>query len=53
MNRIFRNTVFYILIFLVVIGVVTYFNGSESQVKKVSYDKFYNALQQGQVTKFE
>jgi cell division protease FtsH len=53
MNRIFRNTVFYILIFLVVIGVVTYFNGSESQVKKVSYDKFYNALQQGEVTKFE
>jgi len=49
MNRIFRNTVFYILIFLVVIGVVTYFNGSESQVKKVSYDKFYNSLQQGEV----
>jgi cell division protease FtsH len=50
MNRIFRNTVFYILIFLVVIGVVTYFNGPESQVKKVSYDKFYTALQQGDVT---
>jgi len=49
MNRIFRNTVFYILIFLVVIGVVTYFNGSESQVKKVSYDKFYTAVQQGEV----
>jgi len=49
MNRIFRNTVFYILIFLVVIGVVTYFNGPESQVKKISYDKFYTALQQGEV----
>jgi len=49
MNRIFRNTVFYILIFLVVIGVVTYFNGPESQVKKISYDKFYTALQQGDV----
>lgn len=53
MNRIFRNTVFYILIFLVVIGVVTYFNGPESQVKKVSYDKFYTALEKGEVTKFE
>lgn len=49
MNRIFRNTVFYILIFLVVIGVVTYFNGPESQVKKVSYDTFYTALQKGEV----
>ncbi|WP_088014786.1 ATP-dependent zinc metalloprotease FtsH [Gottfriedia acidiceleris] len=50
MNRIFRNTVFYILIFLVVIGVVTYFNGPESQVKKVSYDTFYTKLQKGDVS---
>ncbi|PEL10030.1 ATP-dependent zinc metalloprotease FtsH [Bacillus sp. AFS017336] len=50
MNRIFRNTVFYILIFLVVIGVVTYFNGPESQVKKVSYDTFYTKLQSGDVS---
>ncbi|WP_129692206.1 ATP-dependent zinc metalloprotease FtsH [Gottfriedia acidiceleris] len=50
MNRIFRNTVFYILIFLVVIGVVTYFNGPESQVKKVSYDTFYTKLQKGAVS---
>ncbi len=28
MNRIFRNTIFYLLIFLVVIGIVSYFNGS-------------------------
>jgi len=50
LNRIFRNTVFYILIFLVVIGVVTYFNGPESQVKKVSYDTFYTKLQKGDVS---
>jgi cell division protease FtsH len=50
LHRIFRNTVFYILIFLVVIGVVTYFNGPESQVKKVSYDTFYTKLQKGDVS---
>ncbi|MBP0727244.1 ATP-dependent zinc metalloprotease FtsH [Bacillus sp. RG28] len=50
MNRIFRNAVFYILIFLVVIGVVTYFNGTDNKVKPISYDQFYSSLQKGEVS---
>jgi cell division protease FtsH len=50
MNRIFRNAVFYILIFLVVIGVVTYFNGTDNKVKPISYDQFYSSLQKGEIS---
>lgn len=49
MNRIFRNTIFYLLIFLVVIGVVSYFNGSTQQTKPISYDKFLAQLENGKV----
>jgi cell division protease FtsH len=49
MNRIFRNTIFYLLIFLVVIGVVSYFNGSTQQTKPLSYDKFIAKLETGEV----
>lgn len=49
MNRIFRNTIFYLLIFLVVIGVVSYFNGSTQQTKPISYDKFLTKLDNGEV----
>ena len=40
MNRIFRNTIFYLLIFLVIIGVVSFFNGSNEPTDNISYDKF-------------
>ncbi|MFX3624188.1 MAG: ATP-dependent zinc metalloprotease FtsH [Ectobacillus sp.] len=50
MNRIFRNTIFYLLIFLVVIGVVSYFNGSTQQTKPISYDKFLAKLDSGEVS---
>ncbi|MBO9131317.1 ATP-dependent zinc metalloprotease FtsH [Bacillus sp. 165] len=49
MNRIFRNTIFYLLIFLVVIGVVSYFNGSTQQTKPLSYDQFITKLENGEV----
>ncbi|MDG4657965.1 ATP-dependent zinc metalloprotease FtsH [Ectobacillus antri] len=49
MNRIFRNTIFYLLIFLVVIGVVSYFNGSSQQTKPVRYDTFLDRLDKGEV----
>ena len=41
MNRIFRNTIFYLLIFLVIIGVVSFFNGVISQQNNLSYDTIY------------
>ncbi|MFD3448325.1 ATP-dependent zinc metalloprotease FtsH [Microbacteriaceae bacterium 4G12] len=49
MNRIFRNTIFYLLIFLVVIGVVSYFNGTTQQTTPISYDKFLAKLESGEV----
>ncbi|KOS31122.1 cell division protein FtsH [Bacillus anthracis] len=49
MNRIFRNTIFYLLIFLVVIGIVSYFNGSTQKTSSVSYDEFITKLEKGEV----
>ena len=49
MNRIFRNTIFYLLIFLVIIGVVSFFNGSNEPTEPISYDKFMQHLEAGDV----
>ena len=52
MNRIFRNTIFYLLIFLVIIGVVSFFNGSNEPTDHISYDKFVAQLENGEVKSF-
>ncbi|WP_066390002.1 ATP-dependent zinc metalloprotease FtsH [Neobacillus mesonae] len=52
MNRIFRNTIFYLLIFLVIIGVVSFFNGSNEPTDHISYDKFVDQLESGNVKSF-
>jgi cell division protease FtsH len=52
MNRIFRNTIFYLLIFLVIIGVVSFFNGSNEPTDHISYDKFVSQLESGGVKSF-
>ncbi|CAH2717156.1 ATP-dependent zinc metalloprotease FtsH [Neobacillus rhizosphaerae] len=52
MNRIFRNTIFYLLIFLVIIGVVSFFNGSNEPTDHISYDKFVQQLESGEVKSF-
>lgn len=49
MNRIFRNTIFYLLIFLVIIGVVSFFNGNNQPTEPISYDKFMQELEAGNV----
>jgi cell division protease FtsH len=49
MNRIFRNTIFYLLIFLVIIGVVSFFSGSNQQTEPMSYDTFIRHLEKGDV----
>lgn len=49
MNRIFRNTIFYLLIFLVIIGVVSFFNGSNQPTVPVAYDQFIEDLENGKV----
>jgi cell division protease FtsH len=49
MNRIFRNTIFYLLIFLVIIGVVSFFNGNNEPTEQMTYDKFMQHLEAGDV----
>lgn len=49
MSRIFRNTVFYLLIFLVVIGVVSFFNGNSGKPDQVTYNTFVSQLEEGKV----
>lgn len=49
MNRIFRNTIFYLLIFLVIIGVVSFFNGNNEPTEQISYNEFVGYLEKGEV----
>ncbi|WP_242224302.1 ATP-dependent zinc metalloprotease FtsH [Bacillus cereus group sp. BfR-BA-01380] len=49
MNRMFRNTIFYLLIFVAVIGIVSWFNGSTKNITPISYDKFIAKLDKGEV----
>ncbi len=49
MNRIFRNTIFYLLIFLVIIGVVSFFNGNNQPTKHLTYTELINHLEDGDV----
>ncbi|WP_071393053.1 ATP-dependent zinc metalloprotease FtsH [Bacillus tuaregi] len=50
MNRIFRNTIFYLLIFLVIIGVVSFFNSGNQPTDNITYDTFIEHLENGDVT---
>ncbi|RKJ32184.1 ATP-dependent metallopeptidase FtsH/Yme1/Tma family protein, partial [Butyricicoccus sp. 1XD8-22] len=50
MNRIFRYTIFYLLIFLVIIGIFGTFNGGRAPSEKLTYHEFLNALETGKVT---
>lgn len=49
MNRVFRNTIFYLLILLVVIGVVSYFQTSNPKTENMSYSTFIKNLDDGKV----
>ena len=45
MNRIFRYTIFYLLIFLVIIGIFGTFNGDKTSTEELSYHEFLDALE--------
>ncbi|MBS2967285.1 ATP-dependent zinc metalloprotease FtsH [Metabacillus sp. KIGAM252] len=49
MKRIFRNTIFYLLIFLVVIGIVSTFNGQNPKTEPLTYTNFVSKLEAGDV----
>ena len=49
MNRIFRYTIFYLLIFLVIIGILGTFNNSNQPTQNISYNDFLEALNAGEI----
>ncbi|ALC83287.1 MULTISPECIES: ATP-dependent zinc metalloprotease FtsH [Bacillus] len=49
MNRIFRNTIFYLLILLVIIGVVSFFQGSNPRTENMKYSDFIEHLEKNEV----
>lgn len=50
MNRIFRYTIFYLLIFLVIIGILGTFNNSNQPTNEIGYNEFLEAIQGGTIT---
>ncbi|SDZ66277.1 cell division protease FtsH [Evansella caseinilytica] len=49
MNRIFRNAIFYLLIFLVIVGVVSMFQNPQTSTKEISFNKFEEYLETDQI----
>ncbi|BBI30676.1 ATP-dependent zinc metalloprotease FtsH [Cohnella abietis] len=49
MNRFIRNTGFYLLIFLVTVGIVQFFIGKQDTTKELNYNQIVQAVQQGNV----
>ena len=52
MNRIFRNTIFYLLILLVIIGIVSIFTNSSENDKSLTQNQFISNLENGNVEKY-
>ncbi|EAD0068974.1 ATP-dependent metallopeptidase FtsH/Yme1/Tma family protein [Listeria monocytogenes] len=53
MNRFFRNAIFYVIIFLVIIGIVASFNSNKEAAKDISYSEFVSKLEDGKVKSVE
>jgi cell division protease FtsH len=45
MNRVYRNVLFYILIILIIVGIVSFFNHPSQSTTQMTYDKFKQHLQ--------
>jgi len=52
MNRIFRNTIFYLLILLVIIGIVSIFTNNNANDKSLTQNEFISNLENGNVEKY-
>jgi len=50
MNRIIRNTGFYLLIFLVTVGIVQFFIDQNETTDEINYNKIMEIVEQGNVT---
>ncbi|MFJ7990588.1 ATP-dependent metallopeptidase FtsH/Yme1/Tma family protein [Peribacillus frigoritolerans] len=53
MKQIFRSKIFYLIIFLVILGVVLVFNNDEEPSEKLTADEFFTNLADGKVTFIE
>lgn len=49
MSRVFRNTIFYLVIFLILIAIVSMFNSPASETEQMNYNQFTEVLEEGQV----
>jgi len=49
MNRFFRNAGFYLLIFLITVGIVNFITGEKNEKSEITYSEFIQNLQQEQV----
>lgn len=49
MSRIFRNWIIYLLIFLVIIGITSFFTSANREVKPMSYSRFLYHLNHGDI----
>ncbi|TFB21020.1 ATP-dependent metallopeptidase FtsH/Yme1/Tma family protein [Filobacillus milosensis] len=49
MNRVFRNTFFFFIIFLVLIAIIGMLNNPSPETEQLNYTEFTNALSEGQV----
>ncbi|MFD2706351.1 ATP-dependent zinc metalloprotease FtsH [Salibacterium lacus] len=49
MNRIFRNTVFYLLLFLVIIGIISFLSNDQTDTEEISTEEFVAQLQNNQL----
>lgn len=45
MNRIFRNTIFYLLIFLVIVGIVSVFQADPDETSEITFNEFQEELE--------
>src|SRR5690554_4816913 len=49
MNRIFRNALFYLVIVLVIIGIVSMFSNPQEETEEININKFQTELQNGNI----
>ncbi|WP_276357757.1 ATP-dependent zinc metalloprotease FtsH [Cohnella caldifontis] len=53
MNRIIRNTGFYLLIFLVTVGIVQFFISKNETTDEINYNKIMDVIEQGNATEIK
>lgn len=49
MNRIFRNTIFYLLLFLVIIGIISFLSDDQAEMNIMTTDEFWTKLDNNEI----